>query len=31
MLKEYYRGRGWDENGMPTQKKLTELGLAELV
>ena len=31
MLKEYYRGRDWDENGMPTQKKLTELGLAELV
>jgi aldehyde:ferredoxin oxidoreductase len=31
MLKEYYRTRGWDENGVPTQKKLIELGLAELV
>ncbi|MGE5463803.1 MAG: aldehyde ferredoxin oxidoreductase family protein [Syntrophothermus sp.] len=31
MLKEYYRTRGWDENGVPTQKKLAELGLANLV
>jgi len=31
MLKEYYRSRGWDENGVPTPKKLAELGLAELV
>lgn len=31
MLKEYYRTRGWDENGVPTRKKLTELGLASLV
>ncbi len=30
MLKEYYRTRGWDENGVPTPKKLAELGLAEL-
>lgn len=30
MLKEYYRTRGWDENGVPTPKKLTELGLANL-
>jgi aldehyde:ferredoxin oxidoreductase len=30
MLSEYYRGRGWDENGVPTQKKLEELGLADL-
>jgi aldehyde:ferredoxin oxidoreductase len=30
MLKEYYRGRGWDENGVPTPKKLQELGLANL-
>jgi aldehyde:ferredoxin oxidoreductase len=30
MLKEYYRTRGWDENGVPTLKKLAELGLAEL-
>jgi aldehyde:ferredoxin oxidoreductase len=31
MLKEYYRGRGWDENGVPTPKKLVELELANLV
>jgi aldehyde:ferredoxin oxidoreductase len=30
MLNEYYRTRGWDENGVPTPKKLTELGLANL-
>jgi aldehyde:ferredoxin oxidoreductase len=30
MLKEYYRGRGWDENGVPTKKKLTELKLEVL-
>jgi aldehyde:ferredoxin oxidoreductase len=30
MLKEYYRGRGWDENGVPTAKKLAELELANL-
>ncbi|HET9915161.1 MAG TPA: aldehyde ferredoxin oxidoreductase C-terminal domain-containing protein, partial [Anaerolineales bacterium] len=30
MLKEYYRGRGWDENGVPTPKKLQELSLADL-
>jgi aldehyde:ferredoxin oxidoreductase len=30
MLKEYYRGRGWDENGVPTRKKLEELGLEAL-
>jgi aldehyde:ferredoxin oxidoreductase len=30
MLKEYYRTRGWDENGMPTPKKLDELGLTNL-
>jgi aldehyde:ferredoxin oxidoreductase len=30
MLKEYYRTRGWDENGVPTPKKLADLGLAEL-
>jgi aldehyde:ferredoxin oxidoreductase len=28
MLKEYYRTRGWDQNGLPTLKKLAELGLA---
>ncbi len=31
MLAEYYRSRGWDENGVPKPKKLEELGLAELV
>jgi aldehyde:ferredoxin oxidoreductase len=30
MLKEYYRTRGWDENGNPTPKKLADLGLADL-
>ncbi len=27
MLKEYYRVRGWDENGVPKQSRLKELGL----
>jgi len=27
MLEEYYQLRGWDENGIPTEKKLKELGL----
>jgi aldehyde:ferredoxin oxidoreductase len=31
MLKEYYRARGWDENGVPKPHKLAELGLADLV
>jgi aldehyde:ferredoxin oxidoreductase len=31
MLKEYYRTRGWDQNGVPTPKKLADLGLANLV
>ncbi len=31
MLKEYYRSRGWDENGVPGPKKLQELGLSSLV
>ena len=30
MLKEYYRARGWDANGVPTPAKLEELGLKEL-
>jgi aldehyde:ferredoxin oxidoreductase len=29
MLPEYYRLRGWDENGVPTAEKLEELGLSE--
>jgi len=31
MLKEYYRGRGWDEHGVPTSRKLNELELNNLV
>ncbi len=31
MLKEYYRSRGWDENGQPTPKKLADLELNDLV
>jgi len=31
MLREYYRGRGWDENGVPKKQKLVELSLASLV
>lgn len=27
MLDDYYRQRGWDQNGVPTVAKLTELGL----
>ncbi|MGQ9720872.1 MAG: aldehyde ferredoxin oxidoreductase family protein [Candidatus Jordarchaeum sp.] len=27
MLNEYYAARGWDDNGIPTKKKLSELGL----
>ena len=27
MLSAYYTARGWDENGIPTQEKLGELGL----
>jgi aldehyde:ferredoxin oxidoreductase len=30
MLPEYYRLRGWDEEGIPTSKKLEELGLPQL-
>lgn len=29
MLGEYYQVRGWDEEGIPTRKKLEELGLEE--
>ncbi|HEX76272.1 MAG TPA: hypothetical protein G4O12_06800 [Dehalococcoidia bacterium] len=28
MLPEYYKLRGWDSSGVPTQEKLKELGLA---
>jgi aldehyde:ferredoxin oxidoreductase len=27
MLAEFYVVRGWDENGVPTKEKLTQLGL----
>lgn len=30
MLPAYYRERGWDDEGVPTQDKLAELGLATL-
>jgi aldehyde:ferredoxin oxidoreductase len=30
MLNEYYRYRGWDEEGIPTERKLREVGLHEL-
>ena len=29
-LQEYYRLRGWNETGTPTEAKLTELGLADV-
>ena len=31
MLADYYRERGWDEKGRPTEAKLRELGLLEIV
>ena len=30
MLPDYYRERGWDDEGIPTVEKLTELGLESL-
>ncbi|HEX2171819.1 MAG TPA: aldehyde ferredoxin oxidoreductase family protein [Dehalococcoidia bacterium] len=30
MLDDYYRARGWDDQGRPTPAKLAELGLSEL-
>ncbi len=30
MLSAYYTARGWDENGIPSQEKLNELGLLNL-
>ena len=29
MLDEYYRLHGWDKNGVPTNKTIRKLGLAE--
>jgi aldehyde:ferredoxin oxidoreductase len=31
MLARYYELRGWDEDGVPTEKKLRELGLEDVV
>jgi aldehyde:ferredoxin oxidoreductase len=31
MLKEYYRARGWDENGVPKAEKIESLGLSSLM
>jgi len=31
LLDMYYEQRGWDANGIPTEEKLKELGLLELV
>ncbi len=31
MRQEYYRGRGWNENGVPLPEKLKELELADLM
>ena len=31
MLPEYYKIRGWDENGVPTPEKLKELGLEDML
>ena len=31
MLDEYYQFRGWDTNGAPLEKKLTELGLEGMI
>ena len=28
LLPEYYKERGWDEQGLPTEKKLAELAIA---
>jgi aldehyde:ferredoxin oxidoreductase len=30
MLDDYYRLRGWDENGIPTREKLKSLGLDDV-
>jgi aldehyde:ferredoxin oxidoreductase len=29
MLPEFYRLRGWDENGVPSPEKLSDLGLSK--
>ena len=30
LLDQYYKARGWDNNGVPTKEKLEELGLGEI-
>ena len=30
MLDEYYRLRGWNEQGVPTREKLRELGIEDV-
>jgi aldehyde:ferredoxin oxidoreductase len=29
LLDDYYAARGWDENGIPSEKKLKEMGLMQ--
>jgi aldehyde:ferredoxin oxidoreductase len=31
MMQDYYRLRGWDSNGYPSDEKLAELGLTEIL
>jgi len=31
MLSEYYRLRGWDDDGIPTKRKIIELGLSDFI
>ncbi|MBS7612944.1 aldehyde:ferredoxin oxidoreductase, partial [Candidatus Bathyarchaeota archaeon] len=31
MLNEYYKARGWDENGIPTLERIKELKLTEIL
>ena len=31
MLSDYYRERGWDENGIPTDAKVKELSLTDVL
>jgi len=30
MLADYYRHRGWDDNGQPTRERLSGLGLDDV-
>ncbi|MEJ2170341.1 MAG: aldehyde ferredoxin oxidoreductase C-terminal domain-containing protein [Desulfobacterales bacterium] len=30
LLDEYYRARGWDDNGIPTRETLERLGLGDV-